>query len=191
MRKSDVASLFRVVAVFVWVVLLYLNSTILGVVPGIIYIILIFFSDGLDGYLARNYDGETVLGGYLDILSDRITEYLILLPFVFLGNLTSIFIAFVIIRGQLIDFIRSSGSTGKAPFDQVKSKWMKFLVKSKLLRTSFAVVKLALIIVLYVQIFENNPILHFLIATLALFWIGLASIRSIPVFVQFYRDQSK
>merc|ERR1712238_310026 len=29
-------------------------------------------SDGLDGYIARNYDGKTVLGTYLDPLADKL-----------------------------------------------------------------------------------------------------------------------
>jgi CDP-diacylglycerol--glycerol-3-phosphate 3-phosphatidyltransferase len=108
-------------------------------------IILIFASDGLDGYIARKRNETSLFGALFDIAGDRIVE--LTLWIVAADNeLVPIWVPLVfIIRGVVVDTIRASNAVaqGMAPFALMRSPIGKFIVASKLVRTSYAVVKAA------------------------------------------------
>jgi cardiolipin synthase len=67
-------------------------------------LILIFvagISDGLDGYLAKNFDWRTRLGGILDPLADKILLVSVILTLTYLG-LSPVWLAVVVIGRDLI-----------------------------------------------------------------------------------------
>lgn len=106
-------------------------------------IILIFVSDGLDGYIARKRGETSMLGALLDIAGDRIVE-LTLWIVTAANGLVPIWVPLVfVIRGTIVDTIRSSDAVaqGVAPFALTRSRAGKFIVAGKFMRIFYAVVK--------------------------------------------------
>jgi len=106
-------------------------------------VILIFVSDGLDGYVARKRNETSLFGALFDIAGDRIVE--LTLWIVAADNkLVPIWVPLVfIVRGIVVDTIRSSNAVaqGMAPFALMRSPIGKFLVAGKPMRGLYAVVK--------------------------------------------------
>jgi CDP-diacylglycerol--glycerol-3-phosphate 3-phosphatidyltransferase len=108
-------------------------------------IILIFVSDGLDGYIARKRNETSLFGALFDIAGDRITE-LTLWIVAADTDLVPVWVPLVfIMRGVIVDTIRSSSAVaqGMAPFALMRSRIGKFIVAGKFMRTFYAVCKAA------------------------------------------------
>jgi CDP-diacylglycerol---glycerol-3-phosphate 3-phosphatidyltransferase len=106
-------------------------------------IILIFVSDGLDGYIARKRNESSLFGALFDIAGDRIVE-LSLWIVAADNDLVPIWVPLVfIIRGVIVDTIRSSNAVaqGMAPFALMRSPIGKFVVAGKFMRIFYAVCK--------------------------------------------------
>jgi CDP-diacylglycerol--glycerol-3-phosphate 3-phosphatidyltransferase len=106
-------------------------------------IIIIFVTDGLDGYVARKRNETSLFGALFDIAGDRIVE-LTLWIVAADTDLVPIWVPLVfIIRGVIVDTIRSSSAVaeGMAPFALMRSAFGKFIVASKFVRIFYAVVK--------------------------------------------------
>ena len=106
-------------------------------------IILIFVSDGLDGYIARRRGETSLFGALFDIAGDRIVELTLWIVTADNG-LVPIWVPIVfIVRGIVVDTIRSSNAVahGVAPFALMRSRVGKFVVASKFMRVFYAVVK--------------------------------------------------
>lgn len=106
-------------------------------------ILLIFLSDGLDGYVARKRNETSLFGALFDIAGDRAVE--LTLWIVAADNrLIPIWVPLVfIIRGSIVDAIRAgaSSSEGTAPFAIMRSRLGKALVAGKGVRVFYAVIK--------------------------------------------------
>jgi CDP-diacylglycerol---glycerol-3-phosphate 3-phosphatidyltransferase len=110
---------------------------------GFFLTILIFVSDGLDGYIARRRNETSLFGALFDIAGDRITE-LTLWIVAADNDLVPIWVPLVFIaRGVIVDTIRSSKALaqGVTPFALMSSPLGKFIVAGKFMRISYAVVK--------------------------------------------------
>lgn len=110
---------------------------------GFFLIILIFVSDGLDGYIARRRNETSLFGALFDIAGDRVVELTLWIVATDL-DLVPIWVPLVfIIRGVVVDTIRSNHATaqGVAPFALMRSPAGKFLVAGKFMRGFYAVVK--------------------------------------------------
>jgi CDP-diacylglycerol---glycerol-3-phosphate 3-phosphatidyltransferase len=106
-------------------------------------IILIFAGDGLDGYVARKRNETTLFGALFDIAGDRIVELTLWIVAADV-DLVPIWVPLVfIIRGVIVDTIRSSLSVAKhvAPFAVLRSGAGRFIVASKFMRIFYAVIK--------------------------------------------------
>jgi CDP-diacylglycerol--glycerol-3-phosphate 3-phosphatidyltransferase len=106
-------------------------------------IILIFVSDGLDGYIARKRNETTLFGALFDIAGDRVVELTLWIVAADI-DLVPIWVPLVfIIRGVIVDTIRSSQSVarGVTPFAMMESPLGRFLVAGKFMRIFYAVVK--------------------------------------------------
>ena len=76
--------------------------------------IFIFVSDGLDGYIARKRNETSLFGALFDIAGDRITELTLWIVAADI-DLVPIWVPLVfIIRGVIVDTIRSSNAVAKA-----------------------------------------------------------------------------
>src|SRR5919108_3926006 len=105
--------------------------------------ILIFVSDGLDGYIARKRNETSLFGALFDIAGDRITE-LTLWIVAADNDLVPIWVPLVfIIRGVIVDTIRSSNALaqGVTPFALMRSSFGKFIVAGKFMRILYAAVQ--------------------------------------------------
>jgi CDP-diacylglycerol--glycerol-3-phosphate 3-phosphatidyltransferase len=106
-------------------------------------LILVFVSDGLDGYVARKRGEESVFGAMFDIASDRIAELTMWIVLVDL-NVVPVWVPLVfIIRGTIVDTIRANQVTTahETPFSMLETPLGKWLVAGKFMRAFYAVLK--------------------------------------------------
>jgi len=139
---ANLVTLSRLLLLLVVIWLFYLPPSVWGFV-NFVLVILIFVSDGLDGYIARKRNETSLFGALFDIAGDRIVE-LTLWIVTADNDLVPIWVPLVfIIRGVIVDTIRSSTAVaqGMAPFALMRSRLGKLLVAGKFMRVLYAVVK--------------------------------------------------
>ncbi len=106
-------------------------------------LILVFVSDGLDGYVARKRNEESVFGAMFDIASDRIVELTMWIVLVDLG-IVPVWVPIVfIVRGTIVDTIRANQVTTahETPFSMLETPLGKWLVAGKFMRAFYATLK--------------------------------------------------
>jgi CDP-diacylglycerol--glycerol-3-phosphate 3-phosphatidyltransferase len=106
-------------------------------------IILIYFSDLLDGYVARKRNESSLFGALFDIAGDRIVELTLWIVAADI-DLVPVWVPLVfVIRGVIVDAIRSSNvaAEGMAPFALMRSRIGKFLVVGSFMRNLYGVCK--------------------------------------------------
>ncbi|MBN1237869.1 MAG: CDP-alcohol phosphatidyltransferase family protein [Gammaproteobacteria bacterium] len=166
-------------------------------------IILIFVSDGLDGYIARKRNETSLFGALFDIAGDRVVELTLWVVAADI-DLVPIWVPLVfIIRGVVVDTIRSSNSVsrGVAPFALMQSPIGKFLVSGKFMRILYAVIKacafcgLALLLpfpVVLPEIWDQTGwLLVGLTYTFVYAAVLLCILRGLPVIVEFVAAQKE
>jgi CDP-diacylglycerol--glycerol-3-phosphate 3-phosphatidyltransferase len=164
-------------------------------------IVLIFVSDGLDGYIARKRNETSLFGALFDIAGDRITELTLWIVAADI-DLVPIWVPLVfIIRGVIVDTIRSSNAVaeGMAPFALMRSPLGKFIVAGKFMRILYAVAKAAAFAGLALQgpfpalLPELWSRLGGLLTWLTYFFVYLSVVlcvaRGLPVIAEFVRAQ--
>ncbi|HET7315457.1 CDP-alcohol phosphatidyltransferase family protein [Salinisphaera sp.] len=103
---------------------------------------LIIALDGVDGWVARRFNQETLFGATFDIAIDRIVETVLWVVLAHLGFIGVWVPLLFIIRGNLVDAIRSRGAAaGTAAFDMMQSGIGRFLVAGRFMRGFYAVLK--------------------------------------------------
>jgi CDP-diacylglycerol---glycerol-3-phosphate 3-phosphatidyltransferase len=141
---ANLVTLSRLLILLLVVWISYLPPTPWAL-ANLVLIILIFVSDGLDGYIARKRNETSLFGALFDIAGDRIVELTLWIVAVD-TDLVPIWVPLVfIIRGVIVDTIRSSNAGGKglSPFCGMRSPLGKFLVAGKFMRSLYAVCKAA------------------------------------------------
>ena len=104
--------------------------------------VLIIALDGVDGWVARRFGEESLFGATFDIAIDRIVETVLWVVLAHLGFIGVWIPLLFIIRGNLVDAIRSKGAaTGTAAFDMMQSPVGRFLVAGRFMRGFYAVLK--------------------------------------------------
>jgi len=109
--------------------------------------IVVIAMDALDGYIARKFNEASKLGAVIDILGDRVVEQVYWVTFLALGWLPLWVPLTVIVRGIVVDGLRSiafeQGFTafGQSSMQQSRLGWL--LVSSNFSRTTYAVAKAA------------------------------------------------
>jgi CDP-diacylglycerol--glycerol-3-phosphate 3-phosphatidyltransferase len=139
---ANLVTLSRLILLLVVAWLFYLPPSAVQF-ASFLLIILIFVSDGLDGYVARKRNETSLFGALFDIAGDRIVE-LTLWIVAADNDLVPIWVPLVfIIRGVIVDTIRSSNAAAKGmtPFALMRSPIGKFIVAGKFMRAFYAVVK--------------------------------------------------
>ena len=139
---ANLVTLSRLLLLFIVVWVMYQQPTPWQF-ASFFLIILIFVSDGLDGYVARKRGEASLFGALFDIAGDRIVELTLWMVFADFA-LVPIWVPLVfIVRGVIVDTIRSSNAVahGVEPFALMRSPVGKFIVASKLMRVLYAVVK--------------------------------------------------
>ncbi len=157
-RYSDLLTTLRIISAFMFSLIISFKPTFFGIIGGEIILIIIFITDALDGILARQIDIPSKFGGFYDIIGDRVTEIVLLLPFVYINTITPILPIYFITKGFVIDHIRTKNFIlrNEAPYEQSQTKFFKIFVRGRFIRTLYGFTKLTLILTLYFNIFNQN-----------------------------------
>ncbi|HVY67022.1 MAG TPA: CDP-alcohol phosphatidyltransferase family protein [Gammaproteobacteria bacterium] len=197
---ANLVTLSRLLLLIVVVALSYVPPTPWQL-ANFFLIILIFVTDGLDGYVARKRNETSLFGALFDIAGDRIVE-LTLWIVAADTDLVRAWVPLVFIwRGVIVDTIRSSNAVaqGMAPFALMRSRFGKFIVASRFVRVLYAVVKAAAFAGLALQ----RPLPRYLpelwayvewpLTTLTYFFVDFAVVlciaRGVPVVAEFVYSQ--
>lgn len=123
------------------VVMLYAGGPRLRLVTAALVLILILM-DTLDGVVARRRHEVGLLGSKLDIAVDRAVELVMWVTYANLGLIPVAIPIIFIIRGTLVDTVRSFGvMQGQTPFGMMRTTWGKRLVASSVMRTTYGIAK--------------------------------------------------
>lgn len=109
----------------------------------VILLILVFVTDGLDGYVARRRNEATLFGALFDIAGDRIVELTMWIVLADL-DLVPVWVPIVfVVRGTIVDTIRASHSTraGESPFAMMETPLGRWIVAGRFMRIFYAVLK--------------------------------------------------
>ena len=158
--------------------------------------VLIISLDAVDGWVARKFGEESLFGATFDIAIDRIVETVLWVVLAHLGFIGVWVPLLFIIRGNLVDAIRSKGAqSGTAAFDMMQSPIGRFLVAGRFMRGFYAVVKAATFAwILFWQPFGDLAPAFWDDYGSAFVWIGLALTwlsaalciaRGLPVIIEF------
>lgn len=139
---ANVITTLRLVLLLVVVLITYQLPPV-WMYLNIFLLILLFTTDALDGYVARARGEASEFGALYDIAIDRIVELVLLVVFFDLDYVPLWVVLLFIIRGNLVDAIRSnySASSQKTPFSMTTSRIGAWLVGGKFMRTFYAVIK--------------------------------------------------
>ncbi len=142
-----------------------------------------FLLDAVDGYLARKLNQKTVFGSLLDVIADRITEYLLWVFFAYERIIPLWAPLIVIPRGVLTDSIRSiANAKGISVYDLPRSKVAKALVSNRVPRITIGLGKAVLFILSAIQLSGKN--LEGVIFWLTVFVVIVNLARGLPVIIE-------
>lgn len=141
---ANFITIFRIFLIFLASFLLFKHSPI-AYVLALLFVIIAFSLDGLDGYVARKFNEVSKFGAMLDIMSDRIAENTLWVTFAVLGWLPVVFPLISLTRGFVTDGIRSvameQGYTAFGEKSMQTDKVGYFICSSKFARIAYAVAK--------------------------------------------------
>lgn len=143
---ANLVSLLRTLLGLLVISLLFIQTQTMYLLCFVLTIIVIAM-DALDGYLARKLNESSKMGAVIDILGDRVVEQVYWVTFLALGWLPLWVPLVVIVRGIVVDGLRSmaleQGFTafGQSSMQQTRLGWL--LVSSNFSRTTYAVAKAA------------------------------------------------
>jgi CDP-diacylglycerol--glycerol-3-phosphate 3-phosphatidyltransferase len=110
---------------------------------GVALLVVVFISDGLDGYVARRRNEVTLFGAMFDIAGDRIVE---LTMWIVLADLKLVPVwvpLLFVIRGTIVDAIRAGQTSTRreSPFAMMETGIGRWLVAGKFMRIFYSVLK--------------------------------------------------
>lgn len=192
-KVSDFVTSSRILFVALFVITLIFSKTFFGLIFGAILILVIFLTDSLDGYIARRLKEASKLGAFYDIVGDRIAETALLIPFVYFGIASPLILIYYVLKNFLVDYHRFTEFivTSDVPFDQVKNKLGKFLLKSGYMRSSYVILKIAMVELFYFVIFITDDRLR--LASVIVGWLTviISILRTLPSFLTKFNARSK
>ena len=119
------------------------NSKILNCAFWITWLVIIL--DGVDGIIARALKYTSDFGGFFDIACDRIIELIYIALFITLKWIPFWILIVFLVRGILVDGIRSfalkEGKTAFGEKSMMRSKAGYFLTSSRFMRFSYGAIK--------------------------------------------------
>lgn len=138
---ANLITLMRFILLIVLTILAYSPNPKLQLVNCPLLVI-IFVLDGVDGYIARKRNEESLFGAIFDIAIDRVVENVLWVVLVDLG-IIPVWIAVVFLtRSFVVDSIRSQGaSEGQTPFGMMRSSIGKFIVAGRFMRLFYGALK--------------------------------------------------
>ena len=138
---ANTITLARIPVLIVIILLLYLGTPALQVASAGLVLILIAM-DTVDGIVARRRQEVGLVGSKLDIAVDRIIEEVLWVVYAHLGLISVAIPIIVIIRGGLVDTVRSFSLVyGETSFGMMQTKWGQRLVASSFMRSVYGLSK--------------------------------------------------
>jgi len=197
---ANLITVARLVVLFIVIWLIYVGDVPI-VTSCMVFIGIVFASDGLDGWVARRRGSTSTFGAVFDILGDRIVENALWVVFADL-ELVPVWVPLLVLtRGFIVDGLRSlSYSEGKTPFGEnnmMKSALTEWLTAGRFMRGFFGWAKAAGFVFLtglagYETLDTDGTMLGDLYAIDWYTWIGwalvwsavvLTVVRGIPVMI--------
>jgi len=139
---ANLITLSRLLLLIVVVIIAYRPPDIVQLL-NVPLLILVFVTDGLDGYVARKRHETSQFGAMFDIAGDRIVELTMWIILAHLG-LVPVWVPIVfVVRGTIVDAIRASQTTSRraSPFALMESPLGRWLVAGRFMRAFYAVAK--------------------------------------------------
>lgn len=139
---ANLITLSRLLLLIVVVIIAYQPPSALQVL-NVPLLILVFVTDGLDGWVARRRNETSLFGAMFDIAGDRIVELTMWIVLADL-KLVPIWVPLVfVIRGTIVDTIRAAQTTSRrqSPFAMMETPLGRWLVAGKFMRIFYAVLK--------------------------------------------------
>lgn len=142
---ANIISISRIFLIFMAAGLLFFDKSTVAYVSALILTILAFSFDGLDGYIARKFNETSKLGAVLDIMGDRITEYVFWIMLAHMGWIPVVFPIIAVTRGVITDSLRSVAlEQGLIPFGEgsmLNDPICQWICGSKVMKIGYAVAK--------------------------------------------------
>jgi len=143
---ANLITVARLILLFVVIWMIYVGN-VQVVTACMVLMIVVFASDGIDGWVARKRGSTSVFGAVFDILGDRIVENALWVIFADLDLIPIWVPLLVITRSFVIDGLRSiSLSEGKTPFgknNMMRSPITEWLTAGRFMRAFFGYAKAA------------------------------------------------
>lgn len=143
---ANLITVARLVLLFVVIWMIY-HGSVQVIELCMVLIIIVFASDGLDGWVARKRGSTSAFGAVFDIAGDRVVENVLWIIFADLGLIPIWVPLLVVTRGFLVDGLRSlSLMQGMTPFgdnNMMRSPLTQWLTAGRFMRGFFGWAKSA------------------------------------------------
>ena len=205
---ANLITVGRLILLFIVIWMIYVGN-VQVVTASMVLIMVVFASDGLDGWVARKRGSTSAFGAVFDIAGDRIVENTLWVIFADL-NLVPVWVPLMVItRGFMVDGLRSlsygEGMTAFGAQNMMRSPLTQWLTAGRFMRGLFGWAKSAGFVFLtglvaWQQLDTSNTFIGSLYSIEAFRWFGwtlvwlavaLTIIRAVPVFIDsvaFIRD---
>lgn len=124
MNLANKITLFRVICIPVFIVLMYMEGMAMEIAALVVYV-LGSVSDFVDGYVARKYNMVTDFGKFMDPLADKMLVITAMLMFVAQGRMPAWVLALVITREFAVSGLRLIAVEGGRVIAAAKSGKIK------------------------------------------------------------------
>lgn len=143
---ANLITVGRLILLFITIWMMY-EGNVQVITACMFLIIIVFASDGLDGWVARKRGSTSAFGAVFDIAGDRIAENVLWVVFADLNKLPVWVPLLVITRGFLVDGVRSlsyeQGMTAFGEKNMMRSPLTQWLTAGRFMRGLFGVSKAA------------------------------------------------
>lgn len=187
---ANLITLIRIPLLLCIVFMLYQPQAAWHIVAAFLILLLILM-DSLDGMVARKTQQTSLLGSVLDIAADRTVELVLWIVYADMKLIPITIPLIVVMRGVFVDAIRSvAPSKGLTPFELLRSRLGRFLVKSPWLRMPYGIAKavafflLALYSGLAIMGSSSAPLAGTLSHIAVWVAFALCLIRGLPVLIE-------
>lgn len=141
---ANLVTVGRLILLFIVIGLIY-SGNVTVIAWSMLFIAIVFASDGLDGWIARRRGATSAFGAIFDIAGDRIVENALWIVFAHLRLIPVWVPLLVMTRGFLVDGLRSlSYAEGMSAFGErnmMRSPLTRWLTAGRFMRGLFGYVK--------------------------------------------------